>query len=317
MNKVIKFTFSSLLLLTFCAFALKTSVFASSSTKLNLRSANPKCESPSTPENPESQETPEGSEGSEGSENPEDSEDGSEDSEPSVSGNCACQNGCGKQSASGLFSQNDGRNTYQSVLWKTGGDKDVQTSGCSLVAVVNAANALGQSNTIESVAAWSYKNLKVSTGSWSGTVKPIASHLGLKLYDLFDNVHSGGNKTTNVSEKLALIKQALASNLSVVVSGQVSGSCSNRASSAGVSGTTFANQGNCVFTNGGHYVSIVGVTSDNKLVVGNPALGSKSATGWVFPAENVLQFADIAKAVGTANSTGLSSCSSGSTSAND
>ncbi|MBQ1528069.1 C39 family peptidase [Candidatus Saccharibacteria bacterium] len=225
------------------------------------------------------------------------------------SGNASCPNGCGIQDLkenSQIFSQGSGTNSsYRNVLWKGGGDKDVATSGCSLLAVINAANALGQNNTVESVASWTYQKFKnVETGSWNGTVKPIADHLGLEIANtLFDNVYN--TKTvTSVSEKLALIKQALASGMPVIASGAVTEKgtggytqCGNRAALHKVDGQTFANQGNCVFTGNGHYVAILGVTADDKLVVANPALGSRSSTGWVFPAENVLKFADIAKSV--------------------
>lgn len=259
------------------------------------------CNTNTTTETPETPETPEDPE------NPE---------TPVATGNCACPNGCGKQNANGMESQNDGHDTYQTVLWKKYDQKDVQASGCSLVSVVNAANALGQSHTIKDTAAWTLSNLDVQTGSWDGTVKPIATNFGLELTGLFDNVHSGGKKVSTVAEKLALIKQALASGKIVIASGAVTevGShgfkaCANRATLHGVSTQSFANAGNCIFSPGGHYVAIIGVTADDKLVIANPALGSKSATGWIFPANNALEYADIAKAVGTKGSGGLISCS--------
>ncbi len=261
---------------------------------------------PSTPTTPETPETPSSPETPSTPETP----------ETPVTGSCGCPDGCGKQNASGMESQNDGHNTYKSILWKKYDEKDVQASGCSLVSVVNAANATGVSATITDAASWSYSNLDVKTGSWDGTVKPIANHFGLELIALFDNVHSGGKKASSVSEKLTLIKQALASGKAVIASGKVTevgtggySHCGNRAKARGIDGTTFANQGNCVFTPGGHYVAIVGVTKDNKLVITNPALGSKSATGWIFPAENALQFADIAMAAGKKGSGGLITCS--------
>ena len=235
----------------------------------------------------------------------------------SSSGNASCSNGCGfyqslsEKDAPNIFSQGAGTgSSYGSVLWKGGGDRDVATSGCSLVAVINAANALGQNNTIEAVASWTYREFKnVSLASWDDTVKTTLNHLGLEISStLFDNVYN--TKTvTNVSEKLALIKQSLANNMPVIVSGAVTEkgtgghtACANRAKLHNISGTTFSDEGNCVFSGGGHYVAILGVTPDNKLVVANPALGSRSRTSWVFPAENVLQFADIAKAVKLKNS---------------
>lgn len=240
---------------------------------------------------------------------------------PSITGSCGCPDGCGKQNNTGMESQGtgDSHSPYSGVTWRTKDDSDISSSGCSLVAVVNASNTLGQSNNIKDVAAWSREN--VYSGGWDTSIKPLAEHLSLELIGLFDNVHSGGKKVSTTSEKLTLIKQALASGKVVIASGEVpnlsktdefGAYCGNRAKARGVDGTTFANQGNCVFTPGGHFVAIIGVTKDNKLVVANPALGSKSATGWIFPADNVLEFADIAMAAGTKGSGGLISCSGSS-----
>ena len=215
-----------------------------------------------------------------------------------ISSSCSCSSGCGLSSASNLVSQGD----FKGVVWKTGGDTTIDASGCSLVSVMNAGKAIGVNVDVGSATAYT-KSLGISTASWASVVKPLANKYNMSVTFLWDN--KGGNSNTRINDingKINKVKEALASGMSVILSGQrPAGDCD-------------ANSGGCAFTPGGHYLAIVGITSDNRVIVGNPAKGSKSGTGWKFPAVNVLKYADIAAAISKKGSGAtLGSCNSGGT----
>lgn len=194
-----------------------------------------------------------------------------------------CSSGCGLQNPSSLVSQGS-----YSDNWKTKADKDVKTSGCSLIAVVNAAIALGKNTNVSTVASWSYNTKKISSAGWTTSVSPIATYLGLNLGgELYSS------EGTLYQTKLSAVKKALSEGKVIIASGGGSGSGRSSISC----NSSEVSSGLCVFSPGGHFITIVGVTSDNKLIVGNPAKGSKSGQNWTFPAENVLKFSNKAKAV--------------------
>lgn len=197
----------------------------------------------------------------------------------------SCDNGCGLQSVSSLVAQQS-----YSQNWKTSADRDIATSGCSLIAVVNAAKALGKSVDVASLASWTYNTKKISTAGWDTSVKPIAEHLGLKL----SSSYLYTSESTSYSTKLAAIKKVIANGGVVIASG---GGKNSGRSSLGTCSSSQISSGLCVFSPGGHFITIVGVTSSNKLVIANPAKGSKSGQNWTFPAENVLKYSNKAKAI--------------------
>ena len=229
-------------------------------------------------------ENPSGGQDPSGSENP--SETPSEDPSgtPTPVGTGDCSNGCGKQDPSGMVAQQD-----YSYNWKTTADKDIATSGCSFISVVNAAKALGKSVDVASLASWTLNTKKISSAGWDTSVSPIASHLGLNL----DSSYLYTSEGTNYSTKLAKIKEVIAKGGVVIAGGGGSGS----GRQGWTCSSSQATNGSCVFSPGGHFITIIGVTSGNKLVVANPAKGSRSGQNWTYPAENVLKYSNKAKAV--------------------
>ncbi|MBR3319720.1 C39 family peptidase [Candidatus Saccharibacteria bacterium] len=181
----------------------------------------------------------------------------------------------GKSSAKGLISQYDSDIRY--TVWRR--DKStIGASGCSLVAVVNAATGIGKSVSANTLASWTKSNF--SNASWDNLFKMV-KHVGLSA-----SSYLWTSKSTSESKKIEAIRSALASGGAIIASGDRSGtsySCdeaSNR------------DNGSCVFTPGGHFVAIVGITSDNKLVIGNPARASNKT--WIFPASNALKYSNKA-----------------------
>lgn len=211
---------------------------------------------------------------------------------------CECSNGCGWTDVkvnTDVFSQNDGHGTYANLLWKHNDDQDVQTSGCSMVALVNSARGLGMALTIEEVANYSYNEAHIQDGGWDA-IKTLADHYGLEVTYLFDNMNHVRTSTQaqDDQEKIKYVKQALASGKMVIASGTRTDECT-----AGY---------DCTFTTKGHYVAILAVTSENNFIVAN-AEESRSNTGWLLPADGVAKYMDIAGAIGLEGSGDLVNCS--------
>ena len=217
---------------------------------------------------------------------------------------CQCSNGCGwtdVKVAQELISQNDGHHTYENTLWKHQDDPYVQGSGCSLVAVVNAARGLGMSLTVEEVADYSYNVAQIQNGGWKA-VETLAQHYGLEITYMYDNVNQEhiSKQAKTDEEKINYVKQALASKKMVIASG-------TNPPIIGAGGCTPGYD--CTFTNGGHFVAIVAATSDGKFIVANPGNESRSATNWTLPQDGVAKYMDIVAAVGLEGSGELRNCS--------
>ncbi|MBR3232947.1 hypothetical protein IKF74_01545 [Candidatus Saccharibacteria bacterium] len=182
----------------------------------------------------------------------------------------------GAQSANGMIGQYD--SGVKNLVWRKDGST-ISASGCSLVAVVNAAKATGHSSvSASSLASWSKSN--ISSASWDN-LKKMASHVGLSTGSWL-----WSSKSTSDSEKLSKIRSVLASGGVVIAGGDRSGtnfSCEDASN---------RDSGKCVFTPGGHFVAIIGITADNKLVVANPARASNRT--WIFPASGLLQYSNKA-----------------------
>ena len=187
----------------------------------------------------------------------------------------------GKQNASNMVGQYD--SGIKDVVWRTDGST-VSASGCSLVSVVNSARALGASQSsinVSTLASWSKRN--ISSASWSNLIT-MAKHVGLTV-----GSELWSSKSTSESTKIAQIRSVLASGGVVIAGGDRAGTDSSFCT------TARKNSGECVFTPGGHFVAIIGITADNKLVVANPAKANNRT--WIFPASGVLKYSNKARMV--------------------
>lgn len=197
----------------------------------------------------------------------------------------AASGALGKQNVNGMLSQNDG--SVKNLSWTTS-SKTIGASGCSLIAVVNAERALGKSGASASaLAGWA--KTAISSPSW-GAIDKMAKHEGL-------SIKSGSacadylwcNKGTSEATKIQQIRSVLASGGVVIAGGDRAGTDSSFCTSTKIS------DGSCVFTPGGHFVTIIGITADDKLVIANPA--RSNGRNWIFPASNVLKYSNKAKMV--------------------
>lgn len=198
--------------------------------------------------------------------------------EPTTSGGTT--GALGAKNANNMVGQFDAG--VKDVVWRTDGST-VGASGCSLVSVVNAARTLGHAKdsvNVSSLASWTKS--RISSANWDN-LKTMAKHVGLSVSSWL-----WSSKSTSDATKIAKIRDTLASGGVVIAGGDRAGTSSSFCTSSRLSG------GECVFTPGGHFVAIIGITADNKLVIANPAKGSKSATGWIFPASGVLKYSNKA-----------------------
>ena len=104
------------------------------------------------------------------------------------------------------------------------------------------------------------------------------------------------NYSDSYSKKLSATRAALASGAAIVVGGARRDDAEREKSFCKNSGNITA--GLCVFSRsgnggsgGGHWVSIIGITSDDKLIIANPA--SANNREWIFPAKAVLDRSNV------------------------
>ncbi len=182
----------------------------------------------------------------------------------------------GKQSTNGMVGQFD--SGIKNVVWRTDGST-IGSSGCSLISVVNANNALGRSSlTPSTLAGWSKSN--IGSANWDN-LKKMARYIGLSTSDWL-----WSSKSTAESVKIQKIRDTLASGGVIIAGGDRSGTDSSFCTSSRI------NSGECVFSSGGHFVTIIGITADNKLVIANPAKANNRT--WIFPASTVLKYSNKA-----------------------
>jgi len=112
----------------------------------------------------------------------------------------------------------------------------------------------------------------------------MARHVGLTV-----SGELWSSKSVSDSTKIAKIRSTLASGGMVIAGGDRSGTDSSFCT------TVRKNSGECVFTPGGHFVAIIGITSDDKLVIANPAKANNRT--WIFPASGVLKYSNKARMV--------------------
>lgn len=195
----------------------------------------------------------------------------------------------GKQSASGYYAQC--KASYSGNSWRKDGS-NICDSGCSLVSVANAAKYLGVSpNNPGDLAGWTQSRINNANDTgWGGSVSKLISYLNLK----WNGSYLWSSYSTSTSTKVAKIRQTLASGGVVIVGGDRKNvdntiNCENSANKTA---------GLCVFSKNGHFVTIIGITADDKLIVANPANGRNgSNTSDKLPADNVLKFSNKAIAV--------------------
>lgn len=195
----------------------------------------------------------------------------------------------GKQNASNALSQTD--SSVKNTPWLSrSSDKKIGVydngdccgSGCSLIAVANAYGAIKGYSASETasfandLAAWTKTH--VNSPSEDNT-KKMLSHVNMSYTKVWSS------KGTSEATKIEKIRQALANGGAIVAGGDREGTDKTFCTSSRIS------SGECVFTPHGHYVAIIGITSDNKLVIGNP--GKSSGRTWIFPASTVLKYSNI------------------------
>jgi len=197
----------------------------------------------------------------------------------------------GKQSSSGFYAQGN----FRGVVWRRNGS-DINSSGCSLIAVANAAKYLGVTpNDPSTLAGWSKGVISgESDTGWNGSVSKLINHLNLRW--------SGGSYlwssySTSTSAKISKIRQTLAAGGVVIAGGDRNKSSNPNRRSIDCTSSSNKNAGLCVFSNNGHFITIIGITSDDKLIVANAANGRNgTSSNDKINAENVLKFSN--KAIG-------------------
>jgi hypothetical protein len=204
----------------------------------------------------------------------------------------------GSQSSSGYWSSC--QDTIKNIKWriyKAGKDETICGSGCSLVAVANSAKKLGKTsgNTPQNLASWSNTRITYEQTGWTSVTK-ILEHAGLK--------QSGGwlwqNYKTSTSDKIAAIRKTLAAGNVVIAGGdRQNGNPYSEYYGLTCNGNpSLQRKGFCVFSNNGHFVTIIGITADDKLIIAGASVGKNgSSSNDGLPADAVLKPSNKAIAV--------------------
>ena len=199
----------------------------------------------------------------------------------------------GEQKTSNVISQTHDRVKNTPWLLRSDNKKigvydngDCCGSGCSLIAVANAYGTIKGyteqqvANFANTLASWAKDNVYSPSESYT---KQMISHVGMTYKQVWSS------KGTDTSKKISEIRSALASGGVIIAGG-------DRKETDG--DTKFCDRdnhranGDCVFTPKGHWVAIIGITADDKLVIANP--GQSNGKNWVFPASTVLKYSNTA-----------------------
>ena len=189
----------------------------------------------------------------------------------------------GATSSNGFYRQD----SYSSTVWR-GDGSTIRDSGCSLIAAANSMKVLNVSGSDPTSIA-SYTRGVISGpnqtgwGSSSMSINKILNHYNLSYSTLWSSYN------TSTSAKIQAIRGALASGKAIIAGGD------RKHVSPELQSCPNTSSGVCAFSYNGHFVAIVGITADDKLVIANPARGNGS--GNVFNAENVLKYSNKAIAV--------------------
>ena len=191
----------------------------------------------------------------------------------------------GARSADGYYSQFD--SGIAGTRWRINNDGsgwNISASGCSLVAIANVMKFLGKTpNNPNTIADFTKTAVcGESCTGWGGSIEKMRQKYSLSFTNLWTSQGS-------YSSKLQKVRQSLANGKPVLASG-------NRPSSVSCSDSSNKRAGKCVFSVGGHFIAIVGITADDKLIVANPA-NSGVTPKWTFPAQYVLEYSNKAYSV--------------------
>ena len=189
----------------------------------------------------------------------------------------------GARSSNSFYRQDQ----YKNVIWRKDGST-IFDSGCSLIAVANSMKVLGVNGSDPNSLA-SYTKMVIlgeaQTG-WGSTGKSI--DMLLNKYNISKKT-LWSNYSTPTATKIQAIRNALASGKAIIAGGD------RKNITPGMTTCPDASSGVCVFSYNGHFVAIVGITADDKLVIANPARGN--GRGNVFNADNVLKYSNKAISV--------------------
>lgn len=160
----------------------------------------------------------------------------------------------GVQSTSGYALQSN----YKNVYWKyakndSNKKSSISSSGCSFIATVNALKRLGLVNNLNSyitkLAGWTItQKPKWTAGGWDKIQSILKNYSDLKNKVGYSKLNLANLST---EKKLEKVKSELSKGKAII----------------------FFGKNGAPYTSGGHYVTVVGVTSDNKIVVANSAKG--------------------------------------------
>lgn len=198
----------------------------------------------------------------------------------------------GKQSSSGFYAQC--RADYSSKSWRKT-TTTICASGCSLISVANAAKYLNVTpNNPGTLADWTKGVISgESDTGWNGSVKKTISHLNMK----WDGSYLWSNYNASTASKITQIRQVLAAGGVIIAGGDRNRSSNPNRQTIDCTSSSNLNAGLCVFSNNGHFIAIIGITSDDKLIVANGANGRNgTSSNDKIPAANVLKFSN--KAIG-------------------
>ncbi len=197
----------------------------------------------------------------------------------------------GEASSKGYYSQCN--SSYSKIQWRADGSTICQ-SGQSLIAVANAAKYLNvKSSDPITLATWSKENIKdITQTGWKTqnmSIPRLISQLGLSQRTKWLWI----NNIDSYKTKLEKIRKTLSQGGVIIAQGKreddKSVNCSDRNNmSAGL----------CVFSTNGHFITIIGITNTDELIVANVAHGKngdKSSDG--LPAEAILNVSNKAMAV--------------------
>ena len=202
------------------------------------------------------------------------------DADPDDSGTIS-SGAIGASSSDGFYRQDQ----YGSTVWR-GDGSTILDSGCSLIAVANSMKVLGVGgNSPISLASYTKDVIsgpsQTGWGSSSKSIDKLLSHYNLTQRTLWSSY------STSTNTKIQAIRAALASGKAIIAGGD--------RRSSGMQNCPDTSSGVCVFSYNGHFVAIVGITADDKLVIANPARGN--GRGNVFNADTVLRYSNKAISV--------------------
>lgn len=216
-----------------------------------------------------------------------------------------CKNGvCGDSTGKNYYAQDN----FKGVIWRTdggyiGGDGG---SGCSLIAVANAAKKIGKTpNNPKTLAEYTKDRTKgnINKGKTGWTVGVSTPNMSIEKLMNYVGLKRGSwlwtNYKTPTSTKIDKIRETLKNGGVVIAGGDRNKSSNPYKQDIDCKSQSNKNKGLCVFSNNGHFIAIIGIRDgSNKLIVVNAANGSNgSSINDNLNAETVLKFSNAAISV--------------------